>query len=68
MTVSMGIARATDLIGEETGRLLRAADAAMYRVKAGEAAFPYLATYADAYADTVNGRRAGRAGAHLPAA
>ncbi|MFI0141894.1 GGDEF domain-containing protein [Streptomyces luteogriseus] len=67
MTVSLGIARAADLPGEDTGRLLRAADAAMYRVKAGEA-FPCLATYADAYADTVNGRRAGRTGAHLPAA
>jgi cell division septation protein DedD len=44
MTVSLGIARAADLPGEDTGRLLRAADAAMYRVKTGDAAFPCLAT------------------------
>ncbi|CAM5559056.1 GGDEF domain-containing protein [Streptomyces purpurascens] len=68
MTVSLGIARAADLPGEDTGRLLRAADAAMYKVKTGDAAFPYLATRADAYADTVNGRRDGRPGTHLPAA
>ncbi|MFC9131855.1 GGDEF domain-containing protein [Streptomyces sp. NPDC057099] len=68
MTVSLGIARAADLPGEDTGRLLRAADTAMYKVKTGDAAFPYLATRADAYAEAVNGRRAGRPGTHLPAA
>ncbi|MFF9490253.1 GGDEF domain-containing protein [Streptomyces sp. NPDC014676] len=67
MTVSMGIARAADLPGEDTARLLRGADRAMYKVKTGEVEFPYLATRADAYADTVNGRRAGRPGTHLPA-
>ncbi|MFB7575842.1 hypothetical protein [Streptomyces sp. NPDC056165] len=51
-----------------TKRILRAADAAMCKVKTGDQAFPYLATRADAYADTVNGRRAGRPGTHLPAA
>ncbi|GAB2896934.1 GGDEF domain-containing protein [Streptomyces deserti] len=68
MTVSLGIARATDMPGEDTDRILRGADAAMYKVKTGEAEFPYLATLADAYADTVNGRRTGRSGTHLPAA
>lgn len=68
MTVSLGIARVADLPGEDTDRILRAADAAMYKVKTGEEEFPYLATLADAYADTVNGRRAGRPGTHLPAA
>ncbi|MGW2770558.1 GGDEF domain-containing protein [Streptomyces sp. NPDC001275] len=66
--VSIGIARAADLPGETTGRILRAADAAMYKVKSGREAFPYLATADDAYADTVNGRRAGRHGTHLPTA
>ncbi|CAL9673586.1 hypothetical protein SUDANB176_07821 (plasmid) [Streptomyces sp. enrichment culture] len=33
--VSLGIARAADLPGESTDRLLRAADTAMYKVKAG---------------------------------
>jgi diguanylate cyclase (GGDEF)-like protein len=66
--VSIGIARAADLPGERADRILRAADAAMYKVKAGRETFPYLATRADAYADTVNGRRAGRPGTHLPAA
>lgn len=67
-TVSIGIARAADLPGEDASRLLRGADKAMYEVKTGRQTFPYQATYADAYADTVNGRRAGRPGAHLPAA
>ncbi|MFF4866805.1 GGDEF domain-containing protein [Streptomyces sp. NPDC001231] len=66
--VSIGIARAADLPGETTDRILRAADAAMYKVKTGDQAFPYLATRADAYTDTVNGRRAGRPGTHLPSA
>ncbi|MFJ8351495.1 GGDEF domain-containing protein [Streptomyces sp. NPDC094153] len=61
--VSIGIARAADLPGETTDRILRAADAAMYKVKSGDQAFPYLATRGDAYADTVNGRRVGRRGA-----
>ncbi|RPK78195.1 GGDEF domain-containing protein [Streptomyces sp. ADI98-10] len=65
MDVSIGIARAADLPGEDMSRILRGADAAMYRVKKGEATFPYCAMRADAYADTVNGRRAGRRGTHL---
>ncbi|MFB7657907.1 MULTISPECIES: GGDEF domain-containing protein [unclassified Streptomyces] len=68
LTASFGIARAADLPGESADRLLRGADAAMYRVKQGHAAFPCLASVADAYASTVNGRRAGRPGAHLPLA
>ncbi|MFF8234729.1 hypothetical protein [Streptomyces caelestis] len=44
------------------------ADAARYKIKTGEAEFPYLAARADAYAHTVNGRRAGRPGTHLLAA
>ncbi|MFF5161288.1 GGDEF domain-containing protein [Streptomyces sp. NPDC000348] len=68
MTVSLGIARAADLPGENTGRLLRAADAAMYKVKIGAQTFPYLAIRADAYGDTVNSRRVGRSGTHLPVA
>ncbi|MET8787980.1 GGDEF domain-containing protein [Streptomyces sp. NPDC004589] len=68
MTVSIGIARAIDLPGEAFGRILRGADTAMYKVKTGQAPFPYLATRTDAYTDTVNGRRAGRPGTHLPAA
>ncbi|MFD6823321.1 GGDEF domain-containing protein [Streptomyces sp. NPDC060085] len=66
-TVSIGFARAGDLPGEDASRLLRGADKAMYEVKTGRQAFPYRATCADAYAETVNGRRAGRPGAHLPA-
>ncbi|MFF2101772.1 GGDEF domain-containing protein [Streptomyces sp. NPDC058202] len=66
-TVSIGFARAGDLPGEDASRLLRGADKAMYEVKTGRRVFPYRATYADAYAETVNGRRAGRRGAHLPA-
>ncbi|MGW7672179.1 diguanylate cyclase domain-containing protein [Streptomyces sp. NPDC054775] len=68
MTVSVGIARAADLPGEGFGRILRGADTAMYKVKTGQAPFPYLATRTDAYTDTVNRRRAGRPGTHLPAA
>ncbi|MFI7352210.1 GGDEF domain-containing protein [Streptomyces sp. NPDC049936] len=68
LTASFGIARAADLPGEPADRLLRAADTAMYRAKQGHAAFPCLASLADAYADAVNGRRAGRPGAHLPLA
>jgi hypothetical protein len=66
--MSVGIARVADLPGEDASRLLRGADAAMYKVKTGAETFPYLATRKDAYADTVNGRRAGRTGTHLPVA
>ncbi|MBK3557223.1 GGDEF domain-containing protein [Streptomyces sp. MBT56] len=65
LDVSIGIARAADLPGETMGRILRGADKAMYKVKKGKATFPYFATRADAYAKTVNGRRAGRRGTHL---
>ncbi|OQQ13105.1 hypothetical protein B0675_39435 [Streptomyces sp. M41(2017)] len=65
--VSIGFACAGDLPGEDASRLLRGADKAMYEVKTGREAFPYRATHGDAYAETVNGRRAGRDGAHLPA-
>ncbi|MGW0669767.1 GGDEF domain-containing protein [Streptomyces sp. NPDC002746] len=65
LDVSIGIARAGDLPGESMSRILRGADKAMYRVKKGQATFPYFATRADAYAKTVNGRRAGRRGTHL---
>ncbi|MGW1044773.1 GGDEF domain-containing protein [Streptomyces sp. NPDC002547] len=68
MTVSIGIARAADLPGEAFDRLLRGADTAMYKVKTRQVPFPYLATHTDAYTDTVNGRRPGRPGTHLPAA
>ncbi|MEV4044268.1 GGDEF domain-containing protein [Streptomyces sp. NPDC049744] len=68
LAVSIGIARATDLPSEAADRLLRGADTAMYKVKKGHTEFPYLATVADAYALSVNGRRAGRPGAHLPLA
>jgi diguanylate cyclase (GGDEF) domain len=64
-TVSIGFASAGDLPGEDASRLLRGADKAMYEVKSGRQVFPYRATYADAYAETVNGRRAGRRGTHL---
>ncbi|MFE7357226.1 diguanylate cyclase domain-containing protein [Streptomyces sp. NPDC057543] len=67
LDVSLGIARAVDLPGETSSRVLRGADTAMYKVKKGREAFSYLATRADAYADPVNGRRAGRGGTHLPA-
>jgi diguanylate cyclase (GGDEF)-like protein len=66
--MSVGIARVADLSGEDASRLLRGADAAMYKVKTGAETFPYLAAREDAYADTVNGRRAGRTGTHLPVA
>ncbi|MGP3633861.1 GGDEF domain-containing protein [Streptomyces sp. 24-1644] len=65
LDVSIGISRAADLPGETMSRILRGADTAMYRVKEGEATFPYFATRADAYVKTVNGRRAGRRGTHL---
>ncbi|MFJ1901999.1 GGDEF domain-containing protein [Streptomyces sp. NPDC088115] len=65
LDVSIGIARAADLPGDSMSQILRGADTAMYRVKKGEATFPYCATRADAYAKTVNGRRAGRRGTHL---
>ncbi|MFF3459607.1 diguanylate cyclase domain-containing protein [Streptomyces sp. NPDC002730] len=65
---SIGIACAADMPGEDASRILRGADTSMYKVKRGQEEFPYLATWADAYAGTVNGRRAGRPGAHLPAA
>ncbi|MFG2440865.1 GGDEF domain-containing protein [Streptomyces sp. NPDC048508] len=68
LTMSIGFACAGDLPGEDASRLLRGADAAMYEVKSARESFPYRATYADAYAETVNGRREGRPGAHLPAA
>ncbi|WP_331756435.1 GGDEF domain-containing protein [Streptomyces sp. NBC_01568] len=67
LDVSVGIARVADLPGETMSRILRGADTAMYKVKTGEATFPYLATRADAYVETVNGRRAGRRGTHTPA-
>jgi diguanylate cyclase (GGDEF)-like protein len=66
--MSVGIARVTDLPGEDASRIVRGADTAMYKVKTGAQIFPYLATREDAYADTVNGRRTGRAGTHLPVA
>ncbi|MGW1658430.1 diguanylate cyclase domain-containing protein [Streptomyces atratus] len=65
LDVSLGIARAVDLPGESSRRILRGADTAMYQVKKGRETFPYLATRADVYADTVNGRRADRRGTHL---
>ncbi|WP_030594013.1 GGDEF domain-containing protein [Streptomyces anulatus] len=65
LDVSIGIARAADLPGESMSQILRGADTAMYRVKTGGASFPYCATRDDAYAETVNGRRAGRRGTHF---
>ncbi|MET9656788.1 GGDEF domain-containing protein [Streptomyces sp. NPDC006510] len=65
LDVSIGIARAADLPGESSSRILRGADAAMYKVKEGREAFPYFATRADAHVETVNGRRVGRRGTHL---
>ena len=65
LDVSLGIARAADMPGETSSRILRGADTAMYKVKKGRATFPYLATRADAYEDTVNGRRVGRRGTHF---
>ncbi|GCD97045.1 hypothetical protein EHYA_04732 [Embleya hyalina] len=64
---SAGAAHSADLPGRPWAALLRAADVAMYRVKSGEAAFPYPGTEADAAAAAVNGRRSGRAGTHLVA-
>ncbi|MDX2402142.1 GGDEF domain-containing protein [Streptomyces microflavus] len=65
LDVSIGIARAADLSGEDMSQILRGADTAMYKVKKDEASFPYVATRDDACAETVNGRRAGRRGTHL---
>lgn len=65
LDVTVGIARAADLPGEDAARILRGADTAMYKVKKADAAFPYCATRSDAYTQTVNGRRAGRRGTHL---
>ncbi|WP_331759411.1 GGDEF domain-containing protein [Streptomyces sp. NBC_01579] len=65
LDISLGIARAVDMPGETSSRILRGADTAMYKVKKGRATFPYLATRADAHEDTVNGRRVGRRGTHL---
>ncbi|GCD99746.1 GGDEF domain-containing protein [Embleya hyalina] len=67
-SVSVGAAHTADLPGRPWTALLRAADVAMYRVKSGEAAFPYLGTRDDAATATVNGRRPGRPGTHLAAA
>ncbi|MCX4784282.1 GGDEF domain-containing protein [Streptomyces sp. NBC_01264] len=67
LDVSIGISRAADLPSETMSRILRGADTAMYKVKNGETAFPYFATRADAYVESVNGRRAGRRGTHTPA-
>ncbi|MET7551010.1 GGDEF domain-containing protein [Streptomyces sp. NPDC005500] len=65
LDVSLGVARAVDMPGGTSSRILRGADTAMYKVKKGRATFPYLATRADAHEDTVNGCRVGRRGTHL---
>lgn len=62
--VSIGVARAADL--PDASRMLRGADMAMYRVKAGQQECGYLATVHDAYTPAVHGRRPGRPGTHLP--
>lgn len=67
LAVSIGAAYVADLPGHSWSTVLHAADVAMYRVKRGEAAFPYLATQADAATEPVNGRRPGRPGTHLAA-
>lgn len=67
LPVSVEIACAADLPGESASRILRGADTAMCKVKTGQEEFPYPATRADACAETVNGRRTGRTGPHLPA-
>ncbi|WP_199800791.1 GGDEF domain-containing protein [Streptomyces marianii] len=67
-TVSIGTSYAADLPGRPFGDVLRAADVSMYKVKTGEEPFPYLGTAADADTPSVNGRRPGRPGTHLPAA
>ncbi|MEU2287862.1 GGDEF domain-containing protein [Streptomyces sp. NPDC013178] len=67
-TVAIGTAYAADLPGRPFGDVLRAADGSMYKVKTGEEEFPYLGTVADADTPSVNGRRPGRPGTHLPAA
>ncbi|MER6736521.1 GGDEF domain-containing protein [Streptomyces puniciscabiei] len=64
-TVSIGAAYAADLPGRRFSDVLRAADVSMYKVKTGEASFPYLGTAADADAKAVNGRRPGRPGTAL---
>ncbi|MET8102735.1 GGDEF domain-containing protein [Streptomyces sp. NPDC005236] len=64
--VSIGVARAVDDIPANAARLMRGADMAMYRVKTGEKPVGYIATRRDAYTLTVNGRRPGRPGTHLP--
>lgn len=64
--VSIGAAYAADLPGRPFSDVLRAADVSMYRVKRGEADFPYLGTPDDADTIPVNGRRPGRPGTHLP--
>lgn len=51
LDVSLGIARAVDLPGETSSRMLRGADTAMYKVKRELETFPYFATRSDAYAD-----------------
>ncbi|WP_331722806.1 GGDEF domain-containing protein (plasmid) [Streptomyces canus] len=67
--LSIGAARAADLPhAADASRLLRGADMAMYRVKTGVQECGYLATVHDAYTPTVNGRRPGRDGTHLPTA
>jgi diguanylate cyclase (GGDEF)-like protein len=67
--LSIGAARAANLPhAAGASRLLRGADMAMYRVKTGLEECGYLATVHDAYTPTVNGRRPGRDGTHLPAA
>lgn len=67
-SVAIGAAHTRDLPDRPWADLLRAADAAMYRVKRGEAAVPHLGTTSDADAPSVRGRRPGRPGTHLPAA
>jgi diguanylate cyclase (GGDEF)-like protein len=64
-TVSIGAAYAADLPGRPFGDVLRAADVAMYKLKTGQADFPYLGTVADADTPEVNGRRPGRPGTAL---
>lgn len=67
-TVAIGTTYAADLPGRPFSRVLRSADGSMYKVKTGEEEFPYLGTLADADTPSVNGRRPGRPGTHLPAA
>jgi len=67
LAVSIGAVYVADLPGCSWSTVLHVADVSMYRVKRGEADFPYLGTPADAATETVNGRRPGRPGTHLPA-